>query len=194
MKALKFLPYFIIAGLIFLLILQKECTPKPTPKPTTTDTTIFKIDTVKITKVVYYPKPYKIIDSVFKFDTIFKTKYDTVKAVHDYSLYKKFDLQIIDDTSGKINALVDVQFNNIVRYEVKGNIYNKIIEKNHYVIEKKRNKVFAGVQFWYSIHGTAISAKPSLQLLTKKENLYSASYDHFYKIAEIGVFWKIKIK
>lgn len=194
MKTLKILPYLIIAGLIFILILQKECTPKPTTKPTTTDTAIIKIDTVKITKVVYYPKPYKVIDSVFQFDTIFKTKYDTVKAVHDYSLYKKFDLQIINDSSGKINALVDVQFNNIVKYEVKGNIYNKIIEKHHYVIEKKRNKVFAGVQFWYSIPETSISAKPTMQLLTKKENLYSASYDPFKKIAEIGVFWKIKIK
>ena len=197
MKATKLLPYFLIAGLILIIFLQRECKPlKVDPVVFVKDTTIYQVDTLTFNNTVYLPKPYKVIDTLFLHDTIFKTHADTVKAVKDYQTYRKYDLQLINDSSGKVNCLVDVQFNQIVKYQTKGTLYDrtKVIEHNHYVIEEKRNKLFAGFQIGYSIPDTSLLFKPTLQLLTKKDHSYIVSYEPFRKIAEIGILWKIKLK
>lgn len=197
MKTVKLLPYFVIAGLIFIILLQRECRPfKVDPLIITKDTTIYQIDTLTFNNTVYLPKPYKVIDTIFQHDTIFKTKKDTVEAIKDYSLYRKYDLPLINDSTGKINFLVDVQFNQIAKYQLKGTIYDRktVIDHHHYVVEEKRNKVFAGLQLGYSIPDTSMLVAPTLQFLTKKDHLYSVSYEPFRKIASVGIFWKIKLK
>ena len=197
MKATKLLPYFVISGLILIILLQRECNPlKVDPLVITKDTTIYQIDTLTFNNTVYLPKPYKVIDTLFQHDTIFRTKYDTVTAVKDYSLYRKYDLALINDSAGIMNCLVDVQFNKVAKYQLKGTLYDrtKIVEHNHYVVEEKRNKVFAGLQLGYSIPDTTMLVAPTLQFLTKKDHLYSVSYEPFRRIAEVGIFWKIQFK
>ena len=197
MKATKLLPYFLIAGLILIIFLQRECRPfKVDPLIITKDTTIYQIDTLTFNKTVYLPKPIIVIDTLFQHDTIFRTHADTLKAIKDYSLYRKYDLSLINDSAGIVNCLVDVQFNQIAKYQLKGTLYDrtKVIEHHTFVAEEKRNKVFAGLQLGYSIPDTSMLVAPTLQFLTKKDNLYSVSYEPFRKIAEVGIFWKIKLK
>lgn len=198
MKTTKLLPYFVIAGLILIIFLQRECNRCPDVKPIIIPKdSIYYVDRpVFLSKTVYLPKPYKVIDTLFQHDTIFRTHADTLKAIKDYSLYRKYDLALINDSSGIVNCLVDVQFNKIAKYQLKGTLYNrtKVIEHHHYVMEEKRNKVFAGLQLGYSIPDTSMLVAPTIQLLTKKEHLYSVSYEPFRKIAEVGVFWKIQFK
>lgn len=197
MKTAKYLPYVLITGLILIVILQRECsTPAVKPVVILKDTTIYKVDTFVLNKIVLKPQPYAVIDTFLLHDTIFKTHKDTVNAIIDYSFYRKYDLSLINDSFGIVNCLVDVQFNKIAKYQLKGTLYDrtKIIEHNYFVVEEKRNKVFAGVQFGYSILNPEITVKPTLQLLTKKEHLYSASYEPFKQGIEVGVFWKIKLK
>ena len=197
MKATKLLPYFIIAGLILIIFLQRECKPlKVDPVVFVKDTTIYQVDTLTLNKTVYLPKPYKVIDSIFLHDTIFRTHADTLKALKDYQTYKKYDLSLINDSSGKVNCLVDVQFNSIAKYQLKGTLFDrtKIIEHNHYVVEEKHNKLFAGFQIGYSIPDTTMLIKPTLQFLTKKDHAYQVSYEPFRQIVEFGMLWKIRIK
>lgn len=200
MKATKLLPYFVIAGLILIIFLQRECTKCPEQKliPPPKDSTITKIEYKDrlIKKTVYLPKPYKVIDSIFLHDTIFRTHADTVKAMQDYSTYKKYDLSLINDSSGKVNCLVDVQFNQIAKYQLKGTLFDrtKVIEHNHYVMEEKHNKLFAGAQIGYSIPDTSLLIKPTLHFLTKKDNAYQVSYEPFRQIVEFGLLWKIRLK
>ena len=197
MKATKLLPYFVIAGLILVIILQRECRPfKVDPLIITKDTTIYHIDTLTFNKTVYLPKPFKVIDTIFQHDTIFRTHADTIKAIKDYSLYRKYDLALINDSSGKVNCLVDVQFNRIAKYQLKGTLYEKktIIEHNHYIMEEKRSKLFFGANLGYSIPDTSLLIKPTVQLLTKKDHAYQLSYEPFRKIVEFGLLWKIKLK
>lgn len=200
MKASKIIPYLIITYLIIVILilvifLQRECKNCP-EKPNIQDSVIYQVDTITLKNTVYFPKPYKVIDTLFQHDTIFKNHYDTVQAVKDYSLYRKYDLPLFNDSIAKVDLVVDVQFNQIAKYQVKGTIYDRktIIEHHTFVREEKRNKVFFGAKIGYSIPDTSMLVAPTLQFLTKKEHLYSISYEPFRKIAEVGVFWKIKLK
>lgn len=199
MKATKLIPYFVIVALLGIILLQRECMNCPNvSEPNTKDSIITHTEIKEriVNDTVYYPKPYEVIKKDTIHDTIFKTHADTLKAIKDYSLYRKYDLALINDSAGIVNCLVDVQFNQIAKYQLKGTLYDrtKVIEHNHYVVEEKRNKVFAGVQLGYSIPDTSMLVAPTLQFLTKKDHLYSVSYEPFRKIAEVGVFWKIKLK
>ena len=198
MKATKLLPYFVIAGLILVLFLQRECKNCPETKPVImqNDTIIYKFDTIKFSKTVYLPKPFKVIDTIFQHDTIFRTHADTVKAIKDYSSYVKYELPLINDSTGKLKLDVDVQFNRIAKYQLKGTLYEKktIIEHNHYIMEENRSKLFFGANLGYSIPDTSLLIKPTVQLLTKKDHAYQLSYEPFRKIVEFGLLWKIKLK
>jgi len=194
MKTTKLLPYFVIAGLILIILLQRECMNCPNVSETNTKDSIITHTEIKeriVNDTVYYPKPYEVIKKDTIHDTIFRTKYDTVEAIKDYSLYRKYDLALINDSAGIVNCLVDVQFN-----QLKGTLFDrtKIIEHHTFIAEEKRNKVFAGVQLGYSIPDTSMLVAPTLQFLTKKDHLYSISYEPFRKIAEVGIYWKIKLK
>ena len=194
MKTTKLIPYILIVALLGIIFLQRECRPlKVDPLIITKDTTIYQVDTLTFNNTVYLPKPYKVIEKDTIHDTIFRTHADTVKAIKDYSSYVKYELPLINDSTGKLKLDVDVQFNRIAKYQLKGTLYEKktIIEHNHYVIEEKKNKVFAGLQLGYSIPDTSMLIAPTLQFLTKKEHLYSISYEPFRKILIFGFNYKI---
>lgn len=195
MKTTKLIPYMIIIILILVIFLQRECKNCP-EKTNVQDSVIYQVDTITLNNTVYFPKPYKVIDTILQHDTIFKNHYDTVQAVKDYSLYRKYDLALINDSTGKVNCLVDVQFNQIAKYQLKGTIYDrtKIIEHHTFVKEEKHNKLFVGAKIGYSLPDTSMLFAPELMFLTKKDHAYSASYEPFRKIASVGIFWKIRLK
>ncbi len=190
----KLIPYFVI---ILLVIYIRECNPKPLPCPdiATEIDTLVVWDTVKLAgKTIYKPDPYAVYTTVH--DTIFKTHTDTVKAIIDYSLIRNYRLNIHNDTLGNIDVLTTIQYNKISTWHYEGQIYNKntIIEKNHYVIEEKRTKIFAGAVTGYSLLNDKPVFSPSVALLTRNEHLYLIGYDVLNKTPEIGLYWKIKLK
>jgi len=191
---MKYYQPIIIAVLILIIILQRQCTPKPEPVEVVKTDTIVTFDTVQLAgKVVYKPKPYAVYDTVH--DTIFRTHKDTVEAVRDYSIVRAYKLPIID-TNGRIEVRLSVQYNKVSEWTYSGEIYNKqtVIERHHYVKELPKNKVFAGIQAGYLIPENNVILAPTIALLTKKDRLYSASYDPMNKAAQVGIYWKIRFK
>lgn len=201
LKSIKRYSSVILSIMVILLIIYaRECTTNnlriPKCEESKTDSIVIKTtDTVYLAgKTVYYPKPYAVYDTIH--DTIFRTHKDTVAAIVDYAKQRNYRLNVIADSNGKIDVLVDVKFNKISSWTYQGTIYSKhtVIERNHYVMEQKRLKVFAGLQTGYIAEQNRMLMAPTIHLLTSDEHLYSVGYDPFSKVAEIGIYWKIQLK
>jgi hypothetical protein len=183
----------IIVILAVILILQRECAPKPKPCPEYHDSTSVTVthDTVTVAgKTVYYPVPYE----VHTIDTFFATKpADTAFILRDYVELRKYNIPIID-TNGKINLFASVQFNRIIQYSHIGEFYPKTVYvyKEHTETVQPRNKVYAGIGVggWIDKFG----AEASFGLNTKKDHLYTISYDPINTYARLNLYWKIKLK
>lgn len=193
-KYWKFIPYVII---FLLVIYMRGCTTSNRNVPECPEykdsvTTIIKTDTITITgQDHYYPAPYQTIDTFYK--DVHLEKEDSARIIADYAKLRKYNLPVMDDSNGKLNVFADVQFNEIQKWNYEAQFYPKttIIEKNHYVIEKPRTKVFVGIQAGIIIPATKGILAPSVALITKKNHLYTLQYDPFNKAGQIGTYWKI---
>ena len=184
---------FIILILILIIIFLRECSPKPETVYVTHDSTSVTVryDTVKVQgKTVYYPAPYK--ESTI--DTFFATKpADTAFILRDYVKSREYNIPI-EDTNGKINLFARVQFNKLAEYHYDGQFYPKTISVYKESVQTilPRNKVYIG----FGVGGWAdkFGAEASLGLNTKKDHLYTISFDPINTYARLNMFWKIKLK
>jgi len=185
-------PYhIIIAALLVIVLIQSQCKPKPVPCPETKITidSVLIVDTLKIKgNTVYKPLPYKVIDTF-----VLRTEVDTSKIIAEYIKLRKYDLPVMNDSNGNVNVFASVQFNRISDWTYTAEFYPKttIIEKNHVIIEKPRNSLYAGFGIGYQIESNKPVFKPVVTLITKKSMMYSVAYDPFNNAPEIGVSWKI---
>jgi len=192
----KFIPYIVI---VLLVLYMRGCTTDnhkiPKTENTFTTDTIIYIDTITITgQDHYYPAPYQTIDTFYK--DVHLEKQDSARIIAEFAKLKKYNLPVMDDSNGKLNVFADVQFNSISKWTFEAQFFQKstIIEKNHVIIVKPRTKVFVGVNAGILIPETDLILAPSVALLTKKDHLYTLQYDPFHKAAQIGGYWKLKIK
>jgi len=196
MKTLKKYPWQIISCILLLIvILQRQCTPVPDPViiTETRDSIITqKVIVEKEGKVIYKPLPYAVKDTVH--DTIFRTHEDTVKAMQDYQLTRSYKLPLFDDSTGKIDVFATVHQNSIQSWYYKGQVINMHTtnDRHHYVKELPRTKVYLGlgVGGWVDKVGLA----PSAAVNTKKDHLYTGSFDVINKTAWVHTYWKLKFK
>jgi hypothetical protein len=154
---------------------------KPDPTETIRIETKTKTDTVRIVNTVYKPKPIK--ETVTVTDTVI----DTVQVVKESQLQRDYELTITDDTNSKISALVTVQFNSIQRYSVKGEVYHKTIERNHYVIEKPTYHIGAGI-----IASNKSVLAPVASFQSKRGDSYMAGWNVANNSPIVGVVFRIK--
>ena len=184
--------------LIGLVLLLRECSvtcPDCPPMGDTITMVTHTTDTLTLHgKTEYFPVPFVVFDTLR--DMVYSTHADTLKAMRDYQVLRAYRLPLFDDTNGKIDVLASVQFNEIAEWRYEGKVYNHqtTIERNHYVMEKPRAKLFAGLAIGYQIPEGKMQLAPGLALLTKKDHLYSASYDPFNNTAQLGIFFKIRLK
>lgn len=187
----KFASLVLCGILIVLLILQRECSPKPQViSEYTVDTVRITADTVfKQGEIIYKPLPYMVYDTVR--DTIFKTHADTLAAVKDYQLTRNYILPLFDDTTGKIDVYATVQLNKIQSWTYKGKVVNKHTthDRHHYVKELPRTKFYVGIGAggWTDHFGIA----PGIAVNTKKQNLYTADFDLVSKTVWVHSYWQL---
>ena len=169
-KALQILPWLIIILLLFYI---SQCKPKPVQPPeviTTTDTVI-TVDTVRINRTVYKPKPYEVI----RLDTF--AIHDTIRFIAYCSELKKYQLPISNDSNSKITVFANVQLNEIKDWTYEAEIYPRttVIERNHVLIPPKHNKFVAGLIL--TGNDEYFGAAPVFGLKTKKDNVMLFGYD-----------------
>ena len=192
MKA-KYLPYFIIVGLLAYIFILQECKKpvKPLQIVTVKDSLVKGKDTT-----IYYPvpTPYEIRDTFYKeIDTaaILESAIETYK---EFNVLKKYDLLLFDDSVGKISLLADVQYNQIQKYSTVGhrNELWRTKDVGSVVDTKQHNKLFIGAYFTSNLNNLGISATGTL--LTKRDHLYQIGYDPINKIGGVGIGVKIRLR
>lgn len=184
---MKIAPWIIISVLIGLLFLQRECHRcTECTEITKTDTLYIAGDSIPVPYPVItpgkpYPVPYPVPADV-----------DTALILADF-FSKVQDKIILADDSSVFVSIEYLVTQNRLKW-IKPFIQNRratTIINNTTIIEsvKPRNKIFAGVGVWRSL--TSFGLAPSLALLTKKDHLYSFSYDLINKDAYFTLYWKI---
>lgn len=189
---LKYSWQLICCLLIALLFLQRQCTREPKTTNTHTVDTITVIKTIHDTKTVYIPG-INTVDTVYS-----EFPFDTLDLIADY-----FAVKVSNDTIKGENysiAIRDVITRNRIQSRKATADINIITKTIHEVdsifytpdCPKLRHKVYAGIGIggWTDKVGFA----PSLALNTKKDNLYTASYDVINKTAWLSMYWKIRLK
>jgi len=189
---LKYTWQLISCILVILLVLQRQCTPEPKTVSSHTVDTVTVVKTIHDTKTAYIPG----INTV---DTIYpEFPFDTLDMIADY-----FAVKVSNDTIKGENysvAIRDVISRNRIQSRKATADINVIIQTIHetdsiyYTTDcpKPKAKVYAGIGIggWTDKVGFA----PSLAFNTKKDNLYTVSYDVVNQTAWLSMYWKIRLK
>ena len=192
MKA-KHIPYLIIAGLIALLILQRECTPPCED----CGETIVKVDTVVRTRIVQKEiqtkgDEIKVTDTLEFTDTLELTRRDTVLIVQSF-------LDTIVQNSVWFDSTLSIDITDtLTRNHIIGRLLAyTLIQRDTTitnVVEKQRVKLMAG----FNIGGgkNSFSFAPQLGLLTKRDHYYSIGSDLLTEQPNLnaGLMWKISLR
>ena len=184
---MKTAPYIIIIILLVVIFLQRECSrPQPCPDPVVRVDTVYRYDTIPYTPPPMTPKPGNVIENTIP------QKIDSLAVARAY-FSKRFGVDTLVNDSLYLLSL---------RWEVTENaptlFQPTIINRkpttiiSHTPVEKAKNKVFVGFTVNRLPSDYGLSA--SLALLTKRENLYTVSYDLRNKDVQAGIYWKIKFK
>jgi hypothetical protein len=194
---LKYPWQLICCLLLILLFLQRQCTHNldaPIPAGSHTEVTVH--DTIRVHDTIPEHVPALVIHDTIPPDFPF----DTLAFLADY-----FTVKTADDTLRGDNYIVtirDILYRNKIQSRKAKATVNVITETVHttdsipYPVPaagaKPRTKVFAGIGIggWTDKVGFA----PALALNTKKDNLYSVSYDVINRTAWFQMYWKIKLR
>lgn len=191
---LKLIPYIVIALLLVIILLQRECNrPKPCP-PAVIDTiaVIHRTDTLIVEKTVYKPKPVYVHDSL-PGDTVWFPVTDSA-VIADYYRVRDYDIPLRDDSAAKLSLTAKVYMNTLLKSELRGQVYQKTttIIQDHYVQQPPRIKIYAGFTTGAMLPDKFIFA-PSLAVNTKRDHLYMLGYDPVNKLPYVTFLWKISL-
>ena len=192
----KYTWQLICCVLVILLLLQRQCTPEP--KTVNSHT----VDTIRDTIPMHDTIPEHVPALVIH-DTIYPdVPFDTLDLIADY-----FAVKSANDTLQGENYIVIIQ-DKISRNRIQNRkaqvTINQIKETIHvtdsipYPVPpagdciKPRTKVYAGIGIggWTDKAGFA----PALAINTKKDHLYTVSYDVISQTAWLQIYWKIKLR
>lgn len=189
----KYWKWVVFSFLILIIILQRECQRPCDPEIIVKDSIVKQTDTFDVEKVVYYPKPYAVHDSL-PGDTVWRPMADS-EMIADYNRVKDYSIPLQDDTAAKLSLEAKVYQNSLIKAKMTGQIYQR--HTYHYdttfLKEKPRVKVYAGFQTGAMLPDRFVFA-PGLVLQTKQNHLYQVSYDPINKAGLIGLYWKIRVK
>lgn len=192
---IKYNPYIIvIALLILLLILQRECNrPNPCHEVNKVDTVTLNHDSIIIIHDVIYKPTYVTIHDSIPVNLPFDS--DTLAMLKDYYKVVEYIQPIVNDSTANLNAKIRLYMNRLERFELTGEVYQRhtveIITKIER--EKARTKVYAGFETGVMLPDKFIFA-PAICLNTKQDHLYKIAYDPIHKAGIVGIYWKIRLK
>ena len=206
----KFSVFVVIAALLAIIFLQREC-----GSPSTSTGSI-KRDTVRIVDTVYIqakiektskPKvkksiPGKIPDSLKVTDTTYQTllkKYEAlVKAHVALNIYED---SVSLDSLGSLKIVDTLQFNLLSKRKIFANLkIPKIIQKETIYetkIEPPRRQLYTGIGMYSSTALTGAGANLGLLYKTKKDNIYGTTVGvntSGQVLYGIQYYWKISLK
>lgn len=184
---MKTAPYIIIIILLVVIFLQRECSrPQPCPDPVVRVDTVYRYDTIPYTPPPMTPKPGTVIEQPIP------EGIDSLAVARAYFSRRMGIDTLVNDSLYLLSLRWEVQENKPTLFQPT--IINRqpttII--SHTTTEKPRNKVFLGVGVGGSQNAFGIA--PSVALYTKRENLYTASYDVINKDFYVTFFYTIKLK
>ena len=183
------IPWVIIAILIGLLFLQRECGNHCPDAPVTTiihDT--IPGDTVVLT--IRVDKPYPVT-TVLPTDTFTRIDSSHCHALAMAYYSRVIYLDTLKDDSSAFVAISDTVMQNGIQGRMlffqnrRPTAINTIISP----AEKPRNKLFIGPAIGRSLNNFAIGG--SVLLVTKKDHAYTYTYDITNMDHYLGMYWKI---
>lgn len=188
MKA-KYFPWVIIAALLVLLVLQRECRRCPEqPEPTvvTHIDTLVRIDTVTHT---HHTEPQVIHDTLLLPGNI-----DTAAAIDDYYTRRTYT-DTIRDSVYQLVIIDQVYMNRLQKPRTtKSSVFvpEIIIHRTDSLFihcPPPRAMLFVGV----GVGGwdDKFSIAPGVALVTKRRNMYMLNYDPFNRVAQVHNYWRI---
>lgn len=189
----KYFWQLLVVFLLLVIFLLRQCTPQP-EHPASTHSVDTITDTIFIHDTITEYTPAQTI-----FDTIYPgIPFDTLALIEDY-----FKVIISNDTLRGENyevAIEDIITRNRIQKRSAVVTVKEVITTIHeidsiyYTTEcpKPRTKVYAG----FGVGGWTDKAgfSPAIAVNTKKDNLYTASYDVINKTAWVHLYWKIKLR
>ena len=149
---------------------------------------ITKTDTVTITydSIRYVPQPYPVYRDTGSYHAIPVYLTDTVAVVTDYVRKIAYSDTLMDDSIAFILVQDTLQYNRIVSRtkHIKVYSYTKTLTT------PARMNIYAGIGIGGNMDQFGFSGSVGLQ--TKRQRLYTVSYDLINKTISINVYWKIK--
>lgn len=183
---LKIVPYIIIIILILLLFLQRECHRCPEPTEIVRVDTVYRYDSIPYTAPPMTPKPGMVIVQPIP------AGIDSLVIARAYFSKRMGIDTLVNDSLYLLSLSWEVQENKPTFFQPTIVDRKPTTIISHTIIEKPRNKVFVGIGVGGSPNSFGLA--PSVALYTKRENLYTASYDVINKDFYVTFFYKIKLK
>jgi hypothetical protein len=178
----------IIIGILFI---QRECS-RPSGEIITPDPIIiWKYDSIPVIDSVPYPVP--IVETIW--DTVWRYReIDTLAILRDYFAFRIYEDTIINSSELLVAVRDSVHQNRlwgsrIVTYQNFRPVDAEVICPE---CPKPTHKLFIGGTVLGNI--STFGAGPSLGLVTKKDNMYTYTYDVINKTHNISTYWKIYFK
>lgn len=190
---IKYFWQFVCLLLLIVIVLLRQCTPDP-EQPVNTHS----VDTITDT-IIHHDTIREHIPGQKVHDTVYADfQFDTLDLITDY-----FKVIISTDTLRGDNYMIairDVISRNRIQKRTATATVKMVVQTIHqidsiyYTTEcpTPKNKVYAGVGIggWTDKIGLA----PTLAINTKKDNLYTVSYDVINKTAWVNIYWKLKLR
>lgn len=183
---MKQAPWIIIAALLVVIVLMRECQrPCPEcPEPVIKTDTI-KGDTVAVPYPVIVPKYItKVVHDTIPIDV------DTAAILADYFAKVYGTDTLANDSSVFVSVDWMVMMNQLMW--IRPHIMNRratVVYQTVMQMDKPRNRYFAGLGVGRSPNEFGLA--PSVALLTKRQNLYTLNYDVLNQDIYFTVYFKL---
>ena len=173
-----------ICVIVIILLLHRSCHKETTT--TVNNITVSRIDTLKVSDTVYFPKPYKTVE--LRIDTLY---IDTATTIRDYYT-DKYYLFAYQDSVLQANADVKISKNAIELAKFEYEIYRPTLHTTTVISEKsmQRFSLSLGVGINYNFFGK----RAGIEVLTSfwiKRNEILFGYDFINQTPHLG--WQYQI-
>ena len=186
---MKKAPWIIIATLLIIIFLQRECSVPKLPK----DALVTSVDTIH--DMVAYPVIKYIPKPVFKDTGSIKwrsMKIDTLEILAEYYARHYYVDTLVNDSQMQIIVCDTISQNKIIFRKPILTVYTQTIKQTTVVepITILRRKVFAGIGIGRNPNQFGLTA--NLLYQTKKDQAYNLSYDLLNHDMYFSIYWKIR--
>lgn len=192
---MKKIPWLIILILIAVIIFQRSCSNCDCPEfEVITEKVIVPGDSVIIEKEVPVPEPYYISSPP---DTVTEYLYhevDTGRILANYFLKRFYQDTLKDDSSAFIRHDFTIYRNRMTKSKLffQNRRAKTVLKQELRPNAERKAKFYGGLAIGrkYNEFGAGLS----LALSTKKDDLYTLTYDVINKDVYFSVFWKVRFK